>query len=106
MFIKVQLSDKVYEQMVATGRRVEGSIGMVNPKEGNFNAYKRQSWQRRETGDMVKQLEHGRVRVSDERVSLRVRIKRPSGEMPSTILDRETQQAVAFVFETELIDSM
>ncbi len=106
MFIKVQISDRVYEQMVASGRRVEGSIGMVSPTEGNFNAYKRQPWQRRENGDVVKQLEHGRVRVSDERVSLRLRINRPAGEYPSVILDRESQQAVQFVFETELIDRM
>ena len=103
MFIKVQVSDSVYQQMVASGRRIEGSIGLVSPIEGNFNAYKRQPWQRREVGDMVKQLEHGRVRVNDERVSLRMRINLPSGEAPSTILDRETQQAVAFVFETELM---
>ena len=103
MFIKVQVSDKVYEQMVATGRRMEGTIGMVSPTEGNFNAYKRQWWQRR-AGDVVKQLEHGRVRVNNERVSLRVCIHRPTSELPSVILDREAQQAVGFVFETDVMD--
>ena len=39
MEIRLQIADKVYQSLIASGNRVRGSIGLVNPKEGNFNAW-------------------------------------------------------------------
>lgn len=39
MYIKVQISDEVYKALVASGKRKRGSIALVGPKEGNFNAF-------------------------------------------------------------------
>ena len=36
MEIKIQISDAVYAQLLSGTKRVQGSIAMVNAKEGNF----------------------------------------------------------------------
>ena len=39
MNIKIQISDELYKKLVASGKRIRGSIALVSPKEGNFSAY-------------------------------------------------------------------
>ena len=39
MYIKVQISDALYKALVTSGKRKRGSIALVSPKEGNFNAF-------------------------------------------------------------------
>ena len=41
MTIKIQLADNVYKALLAGGNRIQGSIGLVSPTEGNFNAHRR-----------------------------------------------------------------
>ena len=41
MIIQLQLSDKAYERLLASGSRLQGTIGLVNPNEGNFNEHVR-----------------------------------------------------------------
>lgn len=40
MNIQVQISDEVYKSLVAGGNRVKGTIALVSPNEGNFNAWR------------------------------------------------------------------
>ena len=37
MEIKVQISDKAYGRLMSSGSRIQGTIGLVSPTEGNFN---------------------------------------------------------------------
>ena len=76
MEIRLQIADKVYQALVASGNRVRGSIGLVNPKEGNFNAWK-QPVQEREPGMRTIRLAHGKATVSKERARLTLSIERP-----------------------------
>ena len=41
MNVKIQLSDEAYKTLVNGNGRLEGSLGLVSPTEGNFNAYRR-----------------------------------------------------------------
>ena len=97
MTIKIQLPDNVYKTLVASGNRIKGTIGLVNPKEGNFNAWRRSDYVRPET-KFIK-LAHGRVSVTDERVSLTLRIdRREEDVVPYEVIDSEACQASDFVY--------
>ena len=43
MTIKLQLSDASYQRLIKTGSRIQGTIGLINPKEGNFNEHNKNS---------------------------------------------------------------
>ena len=69
MEIKIQISDAVYAQLLNGTKRVQGSIAMVNAKEGNFNAYARNTDKEKDT---VYKLPHGTLRINDRRTSVRL----------------------------------
>lgn len=46
MIIQLQLSDKTYERLLASGSRLQGTIGLVSPNEGNFNEHVRHTFER------------------------------------------------------------
>ena len=39
MKITLTLPDAAYEEMVSAGRRIQGTIGLVNPTEGTFHRH-------------------------------------------------------------------
>ena len=97
MEIKLQLSDNVYKTLLAGGNRIQGSIGLVNPKEGNFNAHRRADYMRPETKYI--KLAHGRASITEERVNLTLRIDRREAEVvPYEVIDAESCQASDFVY--------
>lgn len=98
MDIKIQISDSVYRALLEEGKRIEGSIGLVNPKQGNFNA-----WRRRRTYEAPEtryiRLPHGRVSLTEERVNLTLRIdRRETDIVPHRAIESEATQAADFVF--------
>lgn len=97
MIIKVQIADNVYKALIASGNRIQGSLALVNPMEGNFNAYRRTECAQSRTRFI--KLPHGRASVSNERVSLTLRIdRRETGVAPYEIIDTESYQASDFVY--------
>ena len=97
MYIKIQISDSVYSAMLAQGRRVEGSIALVSPTEGNFNVYKRRRPGERSEVRFMR-LPHGRATVTEECVRLTLVIDRcEAGILPHRAIDREAQEAAEFV---------
>ncbi len=98
MEIKIQLSDAVYKALLAGTNRVQGSIGLVSPKEGNFNAHRRQAYVRPEMKFI--RLPHGRASMTDERVSLTLHIdRRETNVVPHEAIEIEAQEASDFVYE-------
>ena len=96
MEVKIQISDSVYKALMASGNRIKGSIGLVNPTEGNFNAHRNSSEKR--TKRFIK-LAHGRASVTEERVSLTLRIdRRETDVVPCEVIDVESQEASDFVY--------
>lgn len=72
MEVKIQISDNVYAQLLNGTKRVRGTIGLVNPVEGNFSEHRR--WQPK-PGTQFMMLPHGRVSVTDNgdvRMNLRI----------------------------------
>lgn len=43
MTINLQISDTVYRRLLAGHGRIQGTIGLVSPTEGNFNEHVRQA---------------------------------------------------------------
>lgn len=97
MIINIQISDSIYKALLAGGNRIQGSIGLVSPTEGNFNAHRRTPSERPDTRYI--KLAHGRASVTDERVSLTLRIdRRETDVVPCEVIDVESCQASDFVY--------
>ena len=100
MNIKLQISDSVYRSLMAGSKRIQGSIGLVSPTEGNFNEHRRQPYMRPET--IFIKLAHGRASMTHERVSLTLRIDRREADIvPHQVIESESQEACDFVFANE-----
>jgi len=96
MYLNIQMNDQVYQQLVAEGKRVRGSIALVSPTEGNFHAHKRSATERVDS-KWIK-LAHGRASVSEEQVTLTLRIDtQESGINPSEAITDESRMASDFV---------
>lgn len=94
MEIRIQISDAVYAKLLNGTSRIQGSIGLVNPTEGNFNAHRRY---RPKPGTQYMRLPHGRVSVNDEKIRMHLCIARDEWvDVPQAILD-ESEEASDFV---------
>lgn len=101
MNVTIQISDATYASLLNGTRRIEGSIGLVSPTEGNFNEYRR----RRDNPDTKwVRLPHGRVSVNDESVRLNLCISRDEWVDASEAILDESEQASDFV--NEMVDSL
>ena len=94
MFVTIQLSDADYASLLNGSSRMQGSIGLVSPTEGNFNAHRRA---RTKPGTQYMRLPHGKISVSDEDVRMNLRISRDEMvDVPQAILG-ESMDASNFV---------
>ena len=97
MFIKIQISDAVYKALLAGQNRIQGTIGLVSPTEGNFNAHHKKAYEHPTM--KVMRLPHGRASITEERVSLSLRIdRRECNVLPHQVIDVESQEACDFVY--------
>lgn len=98
MDIKIQISDELYRTLVVSGKRMRGSIALVSPNEGNFNAFASHADQRK-----VKQfikLPHGRASIDEEHVRVHLCINRQECDVkPAYVIYEEGEQAGDFVFK-------
>ena len=96
MTVNIQISDAVYASLLNGTKRIQGTLALVNPTEGNFNEH-RKTW-RPQSGTKYMKLPHGRVTVSDENVRMRININvDEAGIIPSQIILDESEQASDFV---------
>ena len=73
MNVMIQLNDVDYASLLNGSSRIQGSIGLVSPTEGNFNAHRRT---RSKPGTQYMRLPHGKVSVSDDNVRMHLLISR------------------------------
>ena len=73
MEIKIQIADAVYAELLNGTNRMVGSIGLVSPTEGNFNAHRKKSPR---PGTQFMKLPHGRISVTPENVRMHLCIAR------------------------------
>ena len=99
MNVTIQISDATYALLLNGKTRIQGSIGLVNPTEGNFNAYRRCSIK----PDMqFMRLPHGRISISNENVRMHLCISRNEWVDASKAILNESEKASGFVeFMTE-----
>ena len=73
MNVMIQINDVDYASLLNGSSRIQGSIGLVSPTEGNFNAHRRT---RTKPGTQYMRLPHGKVSVSDDNVRMHLLISR------------------------------
>lgn len=99
MELKIQISDNTYQRLLSSGSRVQGTIGLVNPNEGNFNEHIRHT-DTNGGSDNSKyiRLRHGRVSVNSKRVRFTLHIALDeAGIIPSEAIEDESREAGYFV---------
>lgn len=102
MKITLTLPDAAYEEMVSAGRRIQGTIGLVNPTEGTFHRHAKYT---PPAGTRYKRLPHGRATVSPTHVRLTLSVGLDEADTtPSGALVAESRQAAVFV-EGKLSDA-
>lgn len=95
MYVKIQIADSVYQQLVSGNKRIQGTLALSNPTEGNFNAHKK-TWQHK-PGMRYLKLPHGRVTVCDENVRMNLHIKREECLVPARTIEAESNMASSFI---------
>ena len=92
--LKLQLTEQLYEALKNRNGRLEGSIGLINDWEANFNAYKRYRCRKR-VKSMA--LPHGKASITDELMKLSLRIKLTETEVkPTDTMVKESRIAGDF----------
>lgn len=94
MEVKIQIADSVYAELLNGNKRIKGSIGLVSPKEGNFNAWRKSQVQ--PTIQYMK-LPHGKVGVNDTHVYLTMKMGVSERQSPAFIIQEESRIASSFV---------
>ncbi|MBE6275092.1 MAG: hypothetical protein E7096_01885 [Bacteroides sp.] len=101
MEIRIQINDVIYAKLLNGTSRVQGSIGLVNPTEGNFNAHNRS---RSQANNRYMKLPHGRISVNDDNVRLHLCIHRDESVVPARAIEAESSMASNFVdFMEEIV---
>ena len=96
MNVTIQLSDATYASLLNGTKRIQGTLALVNPTEGNFHEHQR-NW-RPKPGTQYMRLPHGRVTVCEENVRMTLCISADEmNVIPSNIILDESEQASDFV---------
>ena len=74
MIVQIQISDRVYTQLLNGNKRIQGTLALANPTEGNFNEHRR-DW-RPKPGTQFMRLPHGKISVSNDNVRMHLLISR------------------------------
>ena len=99
MNVTIQISDATYAKLLNGTKRIQGTLALVNPTEGNFNAHQK-TW-RPKPGTRYMKLPHGRIAVSDESVRMQLNIHRDECIVPARAIDAESSMASTFVDRME-----
>ncbi len=94
MNINLQVADSVYQQLISGTARIQGSIGLVSPTEGNFNAHRRN---RAPMGGHSMKLPHGKVSMDEAKVRMYLYIARTEQVEPAKTIEAESLMACDFV---------
>ena len=95
MNVTIQLNDATYASLLNGTKRIQGTLFLVNPNEGNFHEHQR-TW-RPKPGTQYMRLPHGKISVSDDNVRMHLFISRDEMiDAPQAILG-ESMDASNFV---------
>ena len=94
MNVMIQINDVDYASLLNGSSRIQGSIGLVSPTEGNFNAHRRT---RTKPGTQYMRLPHGKVSVNEDNVRMHLLISRDEMIVPAQAILGESIDASNFV---------
>ena len=95
MEVRIQISDAAYASLLNGTKRIQGTLALVNPNEGNFHEHQR-TW-RPKPGTQYLKLPHGRITVTEEKVRMHLLIKRDECIIPAQAIEAESNLASNFV---------
>ena len=95
MEVKIQISDSAYAQLLNGTKRLQGTLALASPTEGNFHEHNK-TW-RPKPGMKYMKLPHGRVTMSDETVRMNLYIKRDESIVPARAIEAESDMACSFI---------
>ena len=95
MNVTIQNSDATYASLLNKNKRIQGTIALVSPTEGNFNAHHK-TWRPQPETRYMK-LPHGRITVTRENVRMNLCILREESILPARAIDTESRLASGFV---------
>ena len=95
MNITLQISDATYASLLNGTKRIQGTLALVNPNEGNFHEHQR-TW-RPKPGTRYLKLPHGRITVTEEKVRMNLYIRRDECIIPAQAIESESNLASNFV---------
>ena len=95
MTVNIQISDAVYASLLNGTKRIQGTLALVNPTEGNFNEHRNP---RPKPGTKFIKLPHGRVSVGQENVRMTLCVGLMEANIvPAQVIVDESCQASDFV---------
>lgn len=100
MNVMIQLSDATYASLLNGKSRIQGSIGLINTAEGNFNEHRRYTPKK---STYYKRLPHGKVSVNDEGMRMHLCIRHDDWSYAPEAIRNESADASEFV-ETLMMD--
>ena len=95
MNVTIQISDAAYASLLNGTKRIQGTLGLVSPTEGNFHEHQRK-W-RPKPGTQYMKLPHGRISISDENVRMKLDIRRDESIVPARAIEAESDMASSFI---------
>ena len=95
MEVRIQISDSVYAQLLNGNKRIQGTLALASPSEGNFHAHNK-TWRPKPDTKYMK-LPHGRISISDENVRMCLSIKRDESIVPARAIEAESNMASSFI---------
>ena len=102
MEVRIQINDATYAKLLNGTKRIQGTLALVNPTEGNFNEHQR-TWRPNPDARYLK-LPHGRITVTEEKVRMNLYIRRDECIIPAQAIEAESNLASNFVeFMEELL---
>lgn len=102
MELHVIMSDADYQRVVAAqGKRVCGSVGLINPKHVDFHAWNTSASEPDETPAKVLRTERGRTVIRPRGIRFTVLVEQGNGD-PATAIYDEADQATLFIRNNSL----
>jgi hypothetical protein len=104
MNLDIMIPDDAVRQMLATGRRVQGTISLANAREGNFHPHRRNAHPEDDVERTEVMLRCGKAIVTKKRLSLHLNVKRECVEFPAYTIRDDCKEASEFFEEYEEYD--
>jgi len=94
MEVKIQIADSVYAELLNGSKRIRGTIGLVSPKKGNFNAHRKSP--ANPTAQYMK-LPHGKISMNSTHVHLTMKVSLSDRQSPAYVIQEESRIARDYV---------